>query len=150
MKKEKGQEKLLACLQQTLVDLTSLSLQTKQAHWNVRGPHFRSLHLQLDDITASVRDWLDEVAERIVTLNAPADGRVGTVHSASKLPEFPAGFIKDRQVLDLISERINATLATTRAACETAGDCDPISEDLLIEVIGGLEKHLWMIDAQRE
>ena len=39
-----------AALQQALVDLTALSLQGKQAHWNIEGPGFRSLHLHLDEI----------------------------------------------------------------------------------------------------
>ncbi len=35
-------------LQETLVDLVGLSLMAKQAHWNIVGPRFRSIHLQLD------------------------------------------------------------------------------------------------------
>ena len=35
------------------MDLIELSLQGKQAHWNVDGHNFRDLHLQLDEIVAS-------------------------------------------------------------------------------------------------
>ena len=35
-------------LQAVLVDLIELSLQGKQAHWNLVGPNFRDLHLQLN------------------------------------------------------------------------------------------------------
>ena len=37
-------------LQATLVDLVDLSLVAKQAHWNVVGRNFRSVHLQLDEV----------------------------------------------------------------------------------------------------
>ena len=48
-------EKVLSSLQEALVDLVDLALQGKQAHWNLYGPHFRSIHLQLDEIIDEVR-----------------------------------------------------------------------------------------------
>ena len=68
-----------ALLQDNLTNLIDLALLMKQAHWNVVGPNFRSIHLQLDEIIDSVRAGSDEVAERIVTLGIPADGRVSTI-----------------------------------------------------------------------
>ncbi|HEX2297396.1 MAG TPA: ferritin-like domain-containing protein, partial [Pseudonocardiaceae bacterium] len=53
-----------AVLQATLVDLIDLSLIAKQAHWNVVGSNFRSAHLQLDELVATARQYVDEVAER--------------------------------------------------------------------------------------
>ncbi|MFC8720417.1 Dps family protein, partial [Kitasatospora sp. NPDC057198] len=51
-------------LQGALVDLVDLSLIGKQAHWNLYGPRFRSVHLQLDEVVATARDFADQVAER--------------------------------------------------------------------------------------
>ena len=62
-----------AALQQALVDLTDLSLQGKQAHWNIEGPGFRSLHLHLDEIIDEVRLAADDVAERIKATLDPVD-----------------------------------------------------------------------------
>lgn len=42
-------------LQDTLVALIDLSLQAKQAHWNVVGPNFRPLHELLDEFTDAYR-----------------------------------------------------------------------------------------------
>ena len=55
-------------LQETLVELIDLSLLGKQLHWTVVGPHFRSLHLQLDELVDSWRELADTVAERAVAL----------------------------------------------------------------------------------
>ena len=66
-------------LQETLIDLIDLGLQAKQAHWNVVGPRFRSVHLQLDDLVAFTRDFSDTVAERIVTLGDAADGSASAI-----------------------------------------------------------------------
>ena len=38
-------------LQATLVELIDLSLQAKQAHWNVVGPAFKPVHEFLDELT---------------------------------------------------------------------------------------------------
>ena len=40
-------------LQLTLVELIALSLIGKQLHWDVTGPGFRDLHLQLDELSTS-------------------------------------------------------------------------------------------------
>jgi len=55
-------------LQETLVELIDLHLRAKQAHWNVVGRHFRSLHLELDELTDDVRAAADLVAERAVAI----------------------------------------------------------------------------------
>lgn len=62
-------------LQGTLVDLLGLSLIGKQAHWNIVGPRFRSIHLQLDEVVDTARTYADTVAERAATLGVPPDGR---------------------------------------------------------------------------
>ena len=52
-------------LQGALVDLLDLSLIAKQAHWNILGPRFRSIHLQLDEVVAKFdrRALIAELAE---------------------------------------------------------------------------------------
>ena len=45
---DKNNDKVSGLLQQNLVNLIDLALLLKQAHWNVVGPNFRSIHLQLD------------------------------------------------------------------------------------------------------
>ncbi len=64
-------------LQETLIDLLGLSLIGKQAHWNVVGPRFRSVHLQLDEVVS--RTHADTVAERAAALGVPPDGRPETI-----------------------------------------------------------------------
>ena len=52
-------------LQALLVDLVDLTLQAKQAHWNVVGPLFKPLHNQFDALATDAREWTDSVAERL-------------------------------------------------------------------------------------
>ena len=58
---------LAADLQAVLVDQLELQNQAKQAHWNLVGPHFRSIHLEFDEVVDMVR----ENAERSLSACAP-------------------------------------------------------------------------------
>ena len=72
-----------SALQSVLVDLIDISLQGKQAHWNIQGPRFRSLHLQLDEIVSFARTASDDVAERLSAINVAPDGRAANVAATS-------------------------------------------------------------------
>ncbi|MDN6123498.1 MAG: DNA starvation/stationary phase protection protein, partial [Brevibacterium sp.] len=61
-------------MQSVLVDFIALQLVGKQAHWNIVGPNFRDLHLNLDEVVAIARTGSDSIAERMRALHATADG----------------------------------------------------------------------------
>lgn len=135
-------------LQATLVDLIDLALQAKQAHWNVTGGNFRSVHLQLDEMMTEYRAWSDVVAERIVAIGVAADGRARTVADGSVLPVFPDGTVGDRAVVELFVERLETSAGAFRERMDRLGDPDPVSEDILIGIVAGIEKQLWMVRTQ--
>lgn len=134
-----------AQLQPILVDLVSLALNGKQAHWHVQGRHFISIHEQLDDLVSDVRTHTDRIAERIVALGIPADGRAHTVADASAV--FPEGFLADDKVLALIIERLDMAIDHAREALGPLDGIDLASQDLVIEALQMLEKHRWMFAA---
>jgi starvation-inducible DNA-binding protein len=136
-------------LQGALVDLIDLSLQGKQAHWNLVGHHFRNLHLQLDDVVASARAHSDTVAERAVTLGVNPDGRARTVAEASEIAPLDAGYLQDDKVVVSFVERLGAVVKRMRERVRTTEEPDPVTQDLLIAVTADLEKHYWMFQAQR-
>lgn len=136
-------------LQALLADLIDLSLQGKQAHWNVVGPLFQSVHVQLDSIVDDARMWADDVAERKVTIDLAADGQAGDVETQSRLEPLPRGYIADREAVALIEARVASIATRARQAAERLGDLDLASQDLVIEIVRGLEKHQWMLRAQR-
>lgn len=135
-------------LQRNLTNLIDLALLMKQAHWNVFGPNFRSIHLQLDEIIVTTRDASDEVAERIATLGVAADGRSSTVAEHSELKSYPSDFVSVPDTISRVADAIKATIVHLRTAIDQLGDLDPVSEDMLIAISGPMEKHLWMVQAQ--
>ncbi|MEV4774198.1 Dps family protein [Microbacterium sp. LWH12-1.2] len=139
---------LAANLQIVLVDLLELALQGKQAHWNVVGRNFRDMHRQLDEIIADARAFSDTVAERMRALHAVPDGRSDTIASTTTLPEFPAGEVSTADTVDLITARLETTVATMRRVHDAVDEEDPTSADILHAVIERLEQFAWMVSAE--
>ena len=143
-----AKQQVAAELQALLVDLLALALDSKQAHWHVTGNHFVPVHEQLDAVVDDAREWADLVAERAVTLGLPVDGRPATVAEASRVAPFQEGFVEDDKVVPLVIEELLVVSERTRTAIERLGDLDLVTQDLVIEIQRGLEKHLWMFQAQ--
>jgi starvation-inducible DNA-binding protein len=139
-----------AALQAVLVDMVNLSLVAKQAHWNVVGPRFRSVHLQLDEVVDAARLYSDTVAERAAAIGVPPDGCAATVAADSKSPTHPAGRVKDADVVAWFVTELTAVVAHLRERIEETEKADPVTQDLLIGLCAELEKHLWMFRAEND
>ena len=135
-------------LQAVLVDLLELQFQGKQAHWNVVGTNFRDTHRQLDEIIDAARRLSDVVAERRRALHAVPDGRSDTVAQTTSLPEFPQGEVATTETIDLVTERLEAVIATTRDVHDRVDEADPTSADILHVVLEELEQFAWMVSAE--
>jgi starvation-inducible DNA-binding protein len=135
-------------LQRVLVDLIELSLQGKQAHWNVVGTNFRDTHLQLDEIIEAAREFSDTVAERMRALHALPDGRSDVVAETTTLPEFPQGEIATTEVIDLMTERLDDVASTCRDVHDDVDDEDPTSADILHAILERVEQLSWMVSAE--
>ncbi|MFI9273147.1 Dps family protein [Kitasatospora sp. NPDC052896] len=136
-------------LQRVLVDLIALHLQAKQAHWNVVGPGFRNLHLQLDGVVDVAREGSDTIAERMRALGATPDGREAAVAATTTLPAFPDGEQETSHTVELVTARITAAAFTIRAVHDRVDDEDPTSADLLHALLTDLEKQAWMVAAEK-
>ena len=139
--------KSVAILQDILVDLIDLGLLSKQAHWNVYGPAFRPVHLELDDVVEQLLEWQDEVAERISALGGHPDGRASTVVSSSRIARLDEGPLKDADVVKAMMDRLTGL---SEAISDRFGDLDDDlpSQDILIGIVAGLDKAAWFFRAQ--
>jgi starvation-inducible DNA-binding protein len=138
-----------AVLQDSLIDLIDLHLAAKQAHWNLTGRNFRSIHLQLDEVVDLARDHADTVAERAVSIGANPDGRARTVADHSRLHQLEAGFLPEDKVVAAITDMLGEMSGRFRERVETTDDTDLVSQDLLIAAARDLDKQHWMFAVQR-
>src|SRR5436305_4242498 len=131
-----------------LADCIDLQTQTKQAHWNVKGPHFIGLHELFDKINEDVEDYVDGIAERAVQLGGVAEGTARAVAKRSSLPEYPAKAADGRGHVEALSSALAAFGTAARKAIDQAnelGDLD--TADLFTEVSRGIDKWLWFVEA---
>ncbi|MFD2417625.1 Dps family protein [Amycolatopsis pigmentata] len=136
-------------LQATLVDLVDLSLIAKQAHWNVVGSHFRSVHLQLDELVSTARNYVDEVAERANAIGVSPNGKAKTVVESSGLPEYPDNWQSDESTIAAIVDILATLIQRLRKRIDETDKSDLVTQDLLIEITQELEKAHWMWQAQQ-
>ncbi|RMI36301.1 Dps family protein [Streptomyces triticirhizae] len=135
-------------LQGALVDLVDLSLVAKQTHWNVIGPRFRSVHLQLDEVVTTARTHSDTVAERSAALGVPPDGRAGTVAATTGIHTVAEGWQRDTDAVRTLVDALGAVIVRMRERLDEVGPVDSVSEDVLIQITKDLEKHHWMFQAE--
>ncbi|WP_030262137.1 Dps family protein [Streptomyces sp. NRRL B-24484] len=135
-------------LQGALVDLVDLSLVGKQLHWNVVGPRFRSVHLQLDEIVALARQHADTVAERAAAIGFPPDGRARTVADSSGITAPASGPVQDDDTVAALVSALGAVIARMRQRIAATAEPDPVSQDILIGLTADLEKYSWMAQAE--
>jgi starvation-inducible DNA-binding protein len=136
-------------LQGAVVDLVDLGLVAKQVHWTVVGREFRSVHLQLDDVVATARQYSDTLAERAVAIGVLPDGRATALLEQSGLPQPPLAWVPAGEAIGFFVRALDEVVERMRERIDGTRD-DPVSQDLVIEVTGALEKHLWMWQAESQ
>ena len=145
---EASRAKVVELLNARLADCIDLLTQAKQAHWNVKGPHFIGLHELFDKVYAAVGEYVDEIAERAVQLGGVALGTARAVAKQSTLAEYPATAVDGRSHVDALSTALASFGKSARKAIEMAdelGDLD--TADLFTEVSRGIDKWLWFVEA---
>ena len=134
-------------LDSRLADAVDLQTQMKQAHWNVKGPTFISLHELFDKINEDVEEYVDDIAERVVQLGGVAHGTARHAAAHSTLSEYPA--VRDgHQHVEAVSSALAAFGKSVRAAIDqTDGLGDKDTADLFTEISRGVDKWLWFVEA---
>ncbi len=133
-----------------LADAIDLSLQLKQAHWNVKGPQFIALHELFDAIHTVLNAQVDALAERLAALGGTPEGTVQAVARRSVLAAYPLNITRGDQHLDAVASALASFGGLTRAAiddCDAAGD--KVTADLLTAITAEIDKQLWFVEAHQ-
>jgi starvation-inducible DNA-binding protein len=134
-----------------LADAIDLQSQTKQAHWNVKGPNFISLHELFDKINNSAADNVDDLAERIVQLGGVAEGTVRKAAKRTSLSEYPSNLVDGRSHVEALSSVLAAFGKSVRRAIVEANDLgDADTADLFTEISCSIDKWLWFVEAHQQ
>ena len=140
---------LVEILNQRLADIIDLHTQLKQAHWNVKGPHFIGLHELFDKIAEDVESYVDMIAERVVQLGGIAEGTARVAASRSRLEEYPLEIADGSAHVEAVARALSTFGREARMMideAETLGDAD--TADMFTEISRAIDKWLWFVEAQ--
>jgi len=145
---EGTRRQMIELLNARLADAIDLQTQTKQAHWNVKGPQFIALHELFDKVNQDVEDYIDLLAERAVQLGGAVEGTARSVAKRSTLAEYPVKGASSRQHVDALSSALAAFGKVIRSSIDEGNRAnDQGTTDILIEISRGVDKWLWMVEA---
>jgi starvation-inducible DNA-binding protein len=148
---KQSREKSVALLNDFLVLAIDLRLQVKQAHWNVRGPNFISLHELFDRLAGELDEATDELAERITALGGRALGTALRIAKKTDLDGLPNKATWGPDLLALLADRYAAVADCAGLAIERAQSVnDEVTADLFIKTAHGLDRALWFLEATLE
>jgi len=141
-------EKVIELLNARLADAIDLKTQAKQAHWNVKGPHFIGLHELFDQVATAVEAHVDLIAERATALGGTAIGTARVVAQKSTLSEYPLEIVDGTAHVDALSTAMADFGKNIRQGIDETdklGDAD--TADLFTEVSREIDKLLWFVEA---
>ena len=142
---------VIGIVNQRLADIIDLQTQMKQAHWNVKGPHFIGLHELFDKIAEEVESYVDLIAERIVQLGGIAQGTVRVAASRSRLEEYPLDIADGAAHVEAVARALSTFGREARMTIEEVDRLDDLdTADIFTEVSRGIDKWLWFVEAHTQ
>jgi len=137
-------------LQKALSRYNDLHLTLKHVHWNVVGPNFIGVHEMIDPQVDLVRGYADEVAERIAALGRSPEGTPGAIIKDRSWDDYSVNRDTVEAHLAALDLVYTGVIEDTRKAIDRLDDLDLVSQDMLIEHAGELEKFQWFVRAHLE
>ncbi len=136
---------VIEALRRLLADSYTLYLKTHNFHWNVTGPMFTTLHTLFETQYTEYALAVDEIAERIRALGAPAPGSYSEFAALAAVKEAAGGEPATEMIETLVADQEVVVQAARRVveAAEVAGD--QASADLGVRRIDVHEKNAWML-----
>ena len=148
---EQRRSELNVLMNQRLADAVDLQMQMKQAHWNVKGPHFIGLHELFDQIDEAVEGYVDLVAERIVQLGGIAEGTARVAAERSRLEEYPLDIADGHAHVEAVSKALSTFGREVRKTIDEADELqDADTADKFTEISRGIDKWLWFVEAHSQ
>lgn len=137
-------------LKKLLADSYTLYLQTHNFHWNVTGLRFNDLHTMFEVHYTELAIAVDDIAERIRSLDVFAPGTYSEFVKLASIKEVE-GVPKAADMVSILTRGHEQIVKTCRTALKVAQDAEDESSSALISDRMRLhEKTAWMLRALQD
>ena len=148
---EEQQAKLIGMLNRRLADAIDLQLQSRQAYWNVKGPHFMALRELFNKVVEGAEKYASLIAERIVQLGGVAEGTAYAVAGRSSLDGHWLATSYGNGHIDALSTTLadfgrHARYASVQAAELMDADTAAIFTDIARDI----DKWRWFVETSQQ
>ncbi|MEO6891412.1 MAG: DNA starvation/stationary phase protection protein Dps [Ktedonobacteraceae bacterium] len=148
---EEQQAKQIERLNRRLADAIDLQLQSRQAYWNVKGPHFIALRELFDKVAEGVEEDANLIAQRIVQLGGTAEGTAHVVASRSSLDGYRLATSVGKGHIDALAATLTDFGRHARYASEQASELqDADTAALFTQIARGIDKWLWFVETSQQ
>ncbi|HBV24155.1 MAG TPA: DNA starvation/stationary phase protection protein [Jeotgalicoccus sp.] len=141
--KEKTQ--VIEVLNKQLSNNTVLWTKLHNFHWYVKGPNFFSLHAKFEELYDATAVYVDDLAERILTIGGEPIAKLSEVLEESSIEEGEYG-LDAKQMVKQLTEDFDVLSAELNQGVKTAEDAgDDRTADMFIAMAQDIEKNNWML-----
>jgi len=127
-------------------DALALYVKTKNFHWHIAGPQFRSLHLLFDEHAAEILAMVDPLAERARKVGGTTIRSVGHIQALTRIADDNEEFVSANDMVNrLIEDNKLFDLHLKEAHATTDEVGDPATTSLLEEYMDQTQQRIWFL-----
>ncbi|MGG4442907.1 Dps family protein [Brevibacillus fortis] len=136
---------LYSVLNKQVANWTVLYTKLHNFHWNVKGPHFFTLHAKFEELYNEAAANLDTLAERVLSIGGKPVATLAACLNTASITEAE-GSETAQQMVETIARDFSILVDELKLAMETADQADDeATADMLLGIRSSLEKHIWML-----
>ena len=137
---------LSGALNTLLADVFALYIKTKNFHWHVSGPNFRSYHLLFDEHAGEIFAMTDEIAERVRKIGGITLHSTGEIGRRQRIADNDADYVEPSDMIAELREDNQALIAAMREVHDLCDEKNDVATASLIENwIDQAEKRVWFL-----
>jgi starvation-inducible DNA-binding protein len=143
---EDAVQEISAALNALLADTFALYVKTKNFHWHISGPHFRSYHLLLDEHAEQIEASIDELAERVRKIGGTTIRSIGHISRLQRVHDNDQDFVLPGDMLCELMADNKAHAENLRKAHKLVDEHEDIATASLLETyVDDAEKRSWFL-----
>lgn len=140
-------QEIIQAVNKQVANWTVLYEKMHHYHWYIKGHHFFVLHAKFEEFYNEANEHIDELAERILAIGGSPVSTLKQCLELSSIQEAKGNETEE----DVVRETINdfQTLIQESVSAMDIADRanDQGTSDMFLAIVGGLQKHVWMLNA---